>query len=208
MKLKKKVKRTLIILLAVIVVVVGGIVGYKMLNKHPEVKATKVVHTIKKYGYNLKDNKTKRYKNMFYELEKILKEDPVDEEKYVKKITEMFIYDFYSLEDKTAKTDIGGVDFIHPVILQNFLQNAENTFYKYVESNIYSNRKQTLPVVDEIKIGEIKTISYEYNDTTDEKAYEVPVSWTYTSSKYDNYQKEATLIFVHNEIKLCLVELQ
>ena len=72
MKLKKKVKKTLIFLLVLIMIAIGGVVGYKVLNKQPEVKATKVVHTIKKYGYNLKDNKTKRYKNMFYELEKIL----------------------------------------------------------------------------------------------------------------------------------------
>lgn len=40
----------------------------------------------------------------------------------------MFIVDFYSLSDKTAKTDVGGVDIVQPDILNNFLENAENTF--------------------------------------------------------------------------------
>ena len=119
----------------------------------------------------------------------------------------MFIYDFYSLKDKTAKTDIGGVEFIHPDILENFLQNAQNTYYKYVESNIYNNRNQKLPTVDTIKIEEIKQTSYEYNDTKDENAYEVKVTWTYTDSSFSDYQQEATLIFVHVDKKLCLVEL-
>ena len=207
MKLKKKPKKILITILVLLVVLIIGICVFKFLNKD-EVKEAKVLNTIKEYGYTLKDNKSNRYKKLFYELEEILTADEVDEEKYVSKISEMFIYDFYSLSDKSAKTDVGGVDFIHKDILDNFLQNAENTYYKYVESNIYNNRKQELPTVDEITIDGIEETTYSYNDTSDEKAYEVKVSWTYAEEKYDDYQKEATLIFVHDDIKLCLVELQ
>ena len=46
----------------------------------------------------------------------------------------MFVYDFFSLEDKAAKTDVGGVEFVHPSAIANFLLNAEDTYYKYVES--------------------------------------------------------------------------
>ena len=145
---------------------------------------------------------------MFGELEEILNEKTVDEEKYVNKITQMFIYDFYSLDDKAAKTDVGGVEFVYQPILENFLQNAENTYYKYVESNIYNDRKQELPEVDEVTIKSVEQESYTYNETKDEKAYKVNVSWTYTDSKYDDYQKEATLVFIHDGIKLSLVELK
>ena len=207
MKLKKKAKKILIIILTLLVILVIGVCVFKFLIKD-EVEEVKVLHTIKEYGYTLKDNKSKRYKEMFYELKDILSKKKVDEEKYVSKISEMFIYDFYTLSNKTAKTDVGGVDFIYKDILENFLQNAENTYYKYVESNIYNNRQQELPTVDEITIDNIETKTYSYNDTTDDRAYEVKVSWTYTDEKYNSYQKEATLIFVHDGIKLCLVELQ
>lgn len=208
MKLKKKVKKILITLLVIVILVVGGIVVYKLNFDKTEVKEAKILNTIKEYGYTLKDNKSKRYKELFSELENILTKDKVDEEKYVGKISEMFIYDFYSLDDKTAKTDVGGVDFIHPDILENFLQNAENTYYKYVESNIYNNRKQELPTVDEITIENIEETSYEYNDKTAEQAYEVKIKWTYTEEKYADYQNEATLIFVKEGIKEYLVELK
>lgn len=207
MKLKKKAKKILVVLLLILLVVLV-VLALKPFNKK-EVKEAKVVNEIKEYGYKLKDNKTAKYKKLFEELKEILEADKVDEEAYAKKISEMFIYDFYSLKDKISKTDIGGVDFIHEDILENFLQNAQSTYYKYVENNIYGNRKQSLPVVSNIKIDNIKQEAFEYGDSgKDENAYVVNASWSYTDSKFSDYQKDAKLVFVHNDKKLCLVELQ
>lgn len=207
MKLKKKPKR---ILIGILVVVAVAAIAYVAINTFggKEVKEAKVLKTIKKYGYTLKDNKTKRYQEMFAELDKILKKDPVDEEKYAKQITKMFIYDFYSQEDKSAKTDVGGTDFIYQANLENFLENAEDTYYKYVESNIYGDRKQDLPVVDEITIDSVEQTEFAYGETADENAYEVKVSWTYTDDDFSDYQSEATLTFIHEGIKLSLAELK
>lgn len=205
MKLKKKAK--IIIALSVIILLVGGFGVYKVFFAKDQVKETKILKTIDKYGYTLKDNKSKRYHELFIELDKILSKDPVDEEAYAKQITTMFIYDFYTLNDKTAKTDVGGTEFVYSSSLDNFLENAEDTFYKYVESNIYNQRTQKLPTVDKITIDSIEKTSYEYEKETDEDAYEVKVSWTYTDDEFDDYQKEATLIFVHEDIKLSLAEL-
>jgi len=209
MKLKKKTKRVLIGIIIVLLIALLGFVVYKYYStKNPEVKEAKVVSKIDEYGYKLKENKPKAYKDMFKELEEILKADKVDEEAYVKKISEMFIYDFYSLDDKDAKTDIGGVDFVYSKVLENFLQNAQNTYYKYVESNIYNNRNQKLPIVKDIEITEVNTKPFAYGKETDEKAYEVVVKWDYTDTDFATYQKSGKLIFIHDGIKLSLVELQ
>ena len=120
----------------------------------------------------------------------------------------MFIYDFYSLNDKTAKTDVGGVDFVYSEITDNFLENAEDTYYKYVESNIYNDRKQALPIVSDITIDSVEKTEFAYGKKTDAEAYKVNVSWGYTESAFDDYQKKAELIFIHDDKKLCLVELQ
>lgn len=210
MKLKKKVKRNLTIIIVVILLIICGIAGYKFykgLNKEDKKEEVKVISKIDKYGYNLKENKTKKYKTMFEELKKILDEDEVDEEAYVKKISEMFIYDFYSLDDKSAKTDVGGIDFVYKDVLDNFLLNAQDTYYKYLESNIYNNRTQKLPVVDEITISDIEKKEFKYGDKTDANAYALKATWTYTSEDFSKYQNEATLIFIHDDIKLSLVEL-
>ena len=208
MKLKKGPKIVLIVI-TLILLVAAGIALFIMLKpKTTKVKEVKILNSIEKYDYHLKDTKTKRYKELFNDLKGILNAKEVDEELYVQKITEMFIYDFYSLADKSTKTDVGGLDFVHPNAIQNFLVNAEDTYYKYVESNIYNDRKQELPEVDEVTIKSVEQESYTYNETKDEKAYKVNVSWTYTDSKYDDYQKEATLVFIHDGIKLSLVELK
>ncbi len=207
MKLKKKVKR-LLILLIIVGLVLGGYYIYSKINKKEEVKEIKVINKIDKYGYQLKENKPSKYKKLFEELKEILNEENVNEENYVKKISEMFIYDFYSLSDKTAKTDVGGTDFVYKEVLENFLQNAQDTYYKYVESNVYNNRKQSLPTVSNITIDKVENTKFEYNDKYDEKAFEVDINWDYTDNQFSGYQKKATLIFIHDGIKLSLVELQ
>ena len=208
MKLKKKAKRLIVILLIIIVILLGVLfLNDKFLNKG-NVKETKIANKIDKYGYNLKDSKTKKYHKMFEELKKILSKDEVDEEEYVKKISEMFIYDFYSLNDKTAKTDIGGVDFVYSGALENFLVKSEDTYYKYVESNIYGNRNQSLPTVKEIEITNVNQEVFAYGDKTDEKAYIVDATWSYTEEEFSKYQTSAKLVFIHDGDKLSLVELQ
>lgn len=207
MKLKKKVKLVLITTLVVVIIAILGFAAYKMFFTKEEVKGTKIISSIEKYDYHLKDNKSKKYQAYFKELSKILESKEVDEEEYVSKITEMFIVDFFSLNDRSAKTDVGGVDFVHPDIIENFLQNAENTYYKNLESNIYGNRKQQLPTVDTITIESVETTTYTYNETEDTNAYLVKATWTYTDNKFSDYQQTASLVFVHQDKKLYLVEL-
>ena len=207
MKLKKKVKKILL-LLFLIAIGVAGYFLYQHYFAEEKVEETKVINEIEKYGYKLKENKPSKYKEMFKELKEILSESEVDEEKYVKKISEMFIYDFYSLKDKTAKTDIGGVDFVYDGIKENFLQNAQDTYYKYIENNIYNNRKQSLPEVSNIEVENAEKKPFEYGEQKDDNSYTVTVKWSYTDDSFSSYQKEATLVFVHDDIKLCLVELQ
>ena len=210
MKLKKGVKKKLI--LAIILIAIIAVVAVVIMNlpKQDKEKVTevKVVNEVEKYGYQLKETKSKKYKNMFDELKEILSEETIDEEKYVTKLTEMFIYDFYTLDDKSAKTDIGGVDFVYKDVLSNFLVNAQDTYYKYVESDIYNNRNQQLPIVDAITVEAILQQPYAYGTKNDDKAYVVKVSWTYTKEQFATYQNQAQLVFIHDGVKLSLVELK
>lgn len=207
MKLKKKVKRFLIILLIVIVAAVGGFVFYEMTNTSKvTIKKATVLNEIKEYGYTLKSNKSKAYKKEFANLATILNSDSVDEEAYLKSITRLFILDFYTLSDKVANTDVGGVDFIHTDAKTNFLEKAEDTIYKYVENNMYGGRHQSLPTVKNVTIDNIQNVSFTLNKEVDSKAYQVTVSWTYTEE--NDYQNKATLTFAHEGKKLSLVEMK
>ena len=212
MKLKKKTKRFLILILLVLIVC-GGFFIYKNFSTSSPTKV-KNVDSIKEYGYNLKSTHPEEYKKMFAELKEILKADKVDEEAYAKKMSQMFIYDFFSLDYKLVKTDVGGVEFVHTGIKDNFLDNAQNTYYKYLESNIYKNRKQKLPRVTKVEISGIDNTEYSYSfnednkevKENDPKAYQIDLKWSYTNSSFDDYQKKATLILVHYNKKLQIVE--
>ncbi len=208
MKLKKGVRR---FLLAFVILIIGvcAFAIYHFVSKTDQVADVKVLKEIKEYGYQLQDNKSDAYKKLFSKLEEELSKSNVDEKKYVELISEMFILDFYSLDEKVAKTDVGGVQFVYSDILDNFLENAESTLYKYVESDIYKQRKQDLPVVKDVTIESVKNETFAYLEENDDNAFIVDVSWIYKdSSKAKGYQDSATLVFVHHGKRLDLVELK
>lgn len=210
-KKKRMKKKSKVLLIILIILLLVGVCAFLMLRKgssEEKVKEAKVVAKIDNYGYTLKNDKSKAYKKLFKQLQEELSKKEVDEEAYAKLITKMFIVDFYSLNDRKAKTDVGGVDFVHEKALDNFVLNAEDTFYKYVESNIYNDRKQDLPVVDKITIDEVKNEEYSYLEEIDENAFVVSASWTYEDeSVAKGYQTEGVFTFVHVGEKLCLVEI-
>ena len=205
MKLKKSVK---IVLVVAILLIGAGLffIAYDSFAPKKAAKTATVVNQIEKYGYTLKSTRNDTYKDMFQDLQNILNSDEVDEEAYLEQISKMFVYDFFNLSDKLANTDVGGIDFVYSSAKTNFLEKAEDTVYKYVESDIYGNRDQELPVVDSVNVDNIETVSYTIGtDVTDDNAYQVSLSWTY--KKDLGYQTAAILTFVHEDNKLALVEM-
>ena len=205
MKLKKKVK--VILVIAVILIIAGlGFIAYESV-KPKEIKKATVENEIKEYGYTLKSTRNDRYKEMFQELQDILSKKNVDEEAYLKQISKMFIMDFYTLDDKLANTDVGGIDFVHTNAKTNFLEKSEDTVYKYVENDIYGNRNQKLPEVTDVTVENIENIEYTIGtDFTDDNAYKIEVSIKYKEDM--GYPTKATLTFVHEDKKLSLVEVE
>ena len=205
MRLKKGVRRFLTFILILLILALGGIIYYFGFYNQG-VKEVKIIKEIPEYGYKLRENESGLYKKTFQELEKVLSKDEVDEEKYAKLISKLFIIDFFSLENKIAKTDVGGVDFVEESILDNFVVNAKDTYYKYVENDLYGKRRQTLPEVTKVEIENVEQKEYKYGDQTDSNAYYVKANWKYRNGK--DYQDKATLVFVHKDKKLELVELK
>ena len=205
MKLKKKVK--VILIIAIILISTGlGFLAYESV-KPKAVKTATVENEIEEYGYTLKSTRNDRYKEAFQELKDILSKKDVDEKAYVEQISKMFIMDFYTLNDKLANTDVGGIDFVHTNAKTNFLEKAEDTVYKYVENDIYGNRDQQLPEVTEVTVEKVENIEYTIGtDFTDDSAYQVEVSLKYKEDM--DYPTKATLIFVHEDNKLSLVEME
>ena len=216
----KKSKKILIILLIIIILVIVGLFIFNYF-KNDEAKEVKTIKSIPKYGYELKENETKLYKDEFDNLDKILSEQEIDYEDYAKQIAKLFIIDFYTLDNKISKNDIGGTEFIKDDMKDNFIEEARSTFYKYLEVQS-NNRNQDLPIVSEINDVEIENTTFVIKDnkettTTNSKtktttsngtqvdAYKVTISWDYKED-FD-YEKKANMIIIKENEKLYIVEM-
>lgn len=202
MKIKKSNKKIKIIILIIILLILGFI-GYKYITTSKD--EIKVLKTIKSYDYTLKDNATELYKEKFNELDKILVNNKVDYDAYGKKISELFVIDFYTLNNKQSKNDIGGTQFVYPTIKDNFIEKARSTFYRYVELKT-DERTQKLPEVSKIDSVKIENASFKYTDgTIDNNAYKVTINWSY--KKDLGYETQAKLMLVKKDNKLYIVEM-
>lgn len=199
----KKSRKIIISLIVIILIAIIGLIVYKTVfnNSQEEVK---IIKSIKNYDYNLKENETELYKTEFNELDKILSKKNVDYEEYAKSIAKLFIIDFYTLNNKLSKNDIGGTEFIKEDMRDNFIEEARSTFYKYVE--VIDGRTQELPEVSSITDVSVEKTEFKYSDKTiDENAYKVSISWDYVEDL--GYEKEASMIIVKQDKKLYIVEM-
>lgn len=200
MKLKKGVRKTVKIFVIVLIILILAVVGYfgykRFYNKNSNTTKPEIVDKLDGYGYELEENESKTYKKLFAELKKILNQDNYDEELYAKLVSQLLVEDFYNLDEKLSKNDVGGVQFIRKEQQENFVLEASETVYKYIEHNIYGKRTQELPVVSTIEVKYLTETTYKYKDISDEKAYKVVVNLTY--EKDLGYPTEITVVLIHN----------
>lgn len=200
----KKSKKILITLIIIVILSIIGMLLYNYFTSD-EPKEVKTIKSISEYGYELKENETKLYKDEFDNLDKILSKKEVDYEEYAKAISKLFIIDFYTLDNKLSKNDIGGIEFIKESMRDNFIEEARSTFYKYLEVKSDS-RNQNLPEVSQIDSVYVTKTEFKYSDKTiEENAYKVTISWDYKEDY--GYEKEANMIIVKDDKKLYIVEM-
>lgn len=206
MKRKRKlnVKKIIIVILAIIVLIAGVFVIKQKLSGKKE-QTVKVVDKLDKYGYTLEDNATSYQKELFKELKEVLNSKSIDEEAYAKLVSQSFLADYFSLNSKLSKNNVGGVQYVYKDYQDNCIKQSTDTVYKYVESNIYGNRKQELPVVKNVEVTNVTQDSYDYLEETDDKAFSVDLTITY--EKDMGYQTTATLVLVHANDKLEIVKM-
>ena len=198
MKIKKSVKRTLLIILIVLVVALLIFLGYKIYDNFLGGGSTiqpEVVNTIDGYGYTLENDAPDGYVTLFNELKTLLEQDEVNEEEYAKLVARMLVYDFYNLDNKISKNDVGGTEFILEDYRDNFILEASESVYKYIEHNIYQDREQKLPVVTSTEVTNVRTGQYRYEDYTDDNAYIVTVQVGYEEDL--GYPTEVTVKMLH-----------
>lgn len=204
LNLKKIYYFVSVVLVIVIILVIGIKVYFDFFrNDEKPTQTRENLDTLELYGYTLDDEDTELYKTYFNELKKVLSEEEIDEEKYASLLVQLFIVDVYNLDNKLTSTDIGGLEYIHADMVENFKINLGDTMYNTIESNLYGDRTQVLPIVSNVNIDGIEEYTYQY-DNKDYSGYLVNASWEYENDL--GYENQSSFILINDNNKLNIVE--
>ncbi len=201
MKKRRMKKKPIIIACVLLLIIIGILVYFIFFNKEEsEVTEIKNVDTIEGYDYTLSENATKYYKSLFKDLKDVLSEDNVDEEAYAELVVKLFLADFFNLDNKVSSTDVGGLQFVYEDFREDFTKLASTSMYKHVQSDVYGDRDQELPVVSSVLAEKQDNTTFTYGDNTDDNAYVYDFTITYEDDM--GYQEEGTITLIHSNDKL------
>ncbi len=197
---KKKIRKLIGLIIILIIIVITPFALKKFLkSEKKETKKNTVVETIA-FDYVLHDNQTVYYKNLFNELKTLLNEKDYNEDDYAKLVAQLFITDLFTIDNKVTNNDIGGTQFVYSLYRNDFENLVKSTLYKYVESNIYDDRKQELPVVVRVGIDNITKDLFKYSNTSDPNAYYIDITINY--EKDLGYPTKYKMVLIHNDKKI------
>lgn len=200
--MRKKYKIELIII-AILILLVSVLGISKLFFKKEKIEKpkneTKVISNIETYGYSLDDRDTKYMKEVFKELEDILNAEEIDYSMYASTLSKLYAIDFYTLNNKINKYDIGSLEYILNDKEEMFKTKAMDTLYSDIIDNTYKDRVQELPEITNVEILNVEESTIELNkEKTD--CYKVTMKYTY--KKDLGYDKEGTIYLVKNNNKL------
>lgn len=198
----KKINKVQKVIGFMMLLLVISMVVYVVLILLPNKKTNMSPDDTIKFGYTSYKRDTKLYKDTFDSLGKVLDKEPIDYEEYAKYLSELFIIDFYTLDNKNDKNDIGGIQFIYDDLKDNFMLNASDTVYKYIK-NITSSKNRQLPVVSKINVSDISENTYKI-ENTEYNSYIVTLDWSY--EKDYGYETSTKITLIKKDNKLFIVE--
>lgn len=206
--MKNKKKIMIIVGILIILLGVGGYFGYRYFknkNTNTPINKIEVLDSITSYDYHLEDRDGELYKDTFFQLKDLLeKSSTIDDKKYAEYLTTLFLVDFYTLENKISKYDVGSLDFLYPEEKEKFQKKAMDTIYKLIQDNSTHTRKQELPTVTKVEITKIEETTYKKGEKN-LPGYILDVSMTY--QKDLGYDKKVKVTLTKEENKLYVVNL-
>lgn len=183
-RLSKKKITIFVIILSVLTISLFFVIKGFMPSKE------EYVDEIDEYGYYLKENTSSYHKSLF----KTLKDDIEDEQKYAKLVGQLFLSDFYTLDKKQTKVDVGGVQYLYESYQDEFILSSSDTLYKVISPN----NNDELPIVKEVIVKEVVQKEFGHIDSIyDPSAFIIDFEIIY--EKDLGYDQEATLIIVRNQ---------
>lgn len=198
--MRKRYKIGLIIIGALtLIAIVIGVLKFFQKPEEKEKNTTSVVSSISEFGYTLDDRDTKYMKNTFEGLNDILSAEEIDYEAYAKELAKLFIIDFYTLNNKINKYDVGALEYIYTDSKASFRLKAMDTIYKDIIDNTYQDRVQDLPEITKVEVINVESDTYTINEV-EYPSYKVEVNFAY--KKDLGYDTKGLIYLVKVEQKL------
>ena len=201
--MRKRYKIGLIVISVLLVIVISLGVLKIFFNKDEELKkeanVSNVISNITDYGYTLDDRDTDYMKDTFHELEDILSASEVDYHLYADTLAKLFVIDFYTLNNKINKYDVGSLEYILSSSVDMFRQKAVDTIYRDILDNTYRDRIQDLPEIINVTVLNTEDVTFTLNE---EEVNAIKVTMNYEYKEDLGYDTEGTIYFVRNAQKL------
>lgn len=206
-KMSKKKKITVIISLVVVILLISilGIVIFLTSSKKDDESVNnnaQKIDQMENYDYYLDENATDYYKELYNELKTVLNNEEVNDEEYAKIVSKLFVTDLFTLDNKLTSSDIGGLQFVYTDFKEDFVNIAKTTLYSSVESNIYEDRNQKLPIVSNVEVANIEKSTFNYSGI-DYESYVITLSLRYQEDL--GYPTNYKLILIKNDKYLQIV---
>lgn len=199
--MRKKYKVGLIIII-ILIILVGSLGISKFFlqdNSFKEQNVTNIISNINDYGYTLDDRDTNYMKEEFKKLEDILNSSEIDYKNYAESIAKLFVIDFYTLNNKINKYDVGSLEYIYSDKVENFKSKAMDTIYNDVIDNTYKDRIQELPEITNVEI--LSNDEEKIKIGTEERdGYKITMKYTYREDL--GFDTEGTIYLAKNNQKL------
>ena len=206
--MRKRYKIGLIVIGVLLVLVIGvGVLKIFFSKEEEKVDAnvSNVISNISDYGYTLDDRDTDYMKEVFAELEEILNADTVDYTSYANTLAKLFVIDFYTLDNKINKYDVGSLEYILSSKVDMFRQKAVDTVYRDIIDNTYRDRVQDLPEITNVTILNTENTTFALDD---EEMEAIKVTMNYEYEEDLGYDTEGTIYFVREANKLSVASYQ
>lgn len=200
MKKNKRIRMFVIFL----IILVLALIGHNLYKTYIGVTPSTKKKLISNYPYYSYSDSTTLYKQKLRELESVLNHEPVDKLKYAKLISEMHAIDFYDLNSKTNNRNVGGLDFVHPDIKNNFREKAlDSDIYKDLDNAGFKKNKD-LPIVSSVS-SEGSNSNISIGNYKDSEGYKIKVSISY--KKDLGYPKEIEYFLINKDNLIYIVKM-
>lgn len=128
--MKKKYKIVLITIAILIVIIIASIIIFNAFKDSDAKEPVKVVDSIDNFDYTLDDRDTELMKNTYKELKEVLSATEVDYEAYAKLLSELFVIDLFTMNNKINRYDVGSTEYVYPESVENFKLTLKIQFTK------------------------------------------------------------------------------